>query len=571
MKFPIPLSTSRRIRFISLAAGVCLAIVNAFFLPLPSSSQNAPVQQAPATPAPAPPSRDESSSQLPDSTAKTLKVNVTLVTVPVVVRDSAGHAVGNLQKENFQLFDNHKPEEITHFSVEKTERPDSNSPTGTEPEKFKQFVAPNRFTALLFDDLHANFSNLPQLQAASQHLITSVLARTERLGIFTTSGKLSVDFTDNRDRLQDAIRRLKPSPLPGSRAPSCPSLTHYEANQIIRRHDAGASEAAVGEVMGQCGVKDPKVAIQMVNESAEQVLTIGDVQTAITLKSLSMLVDRLSALPGHRTLVLASPSFFVGDSEHRESHVIDRAVRSHVIISTMDTRGVYTDSDENIDADVLGELADGTGGTFVRNSNDLTAGLSRVVAAPEFVYQLAFSPKELKEDGKYHHLQVKLTGSSNLVVAAREGYFAPNRFTDPAQVEKLEINSAVFSQNEIHDLPIQMRTQFVQDDKPLAKLSVSALVDVRDLPHRESNGQNANELRLIAAVFDHNGKYMGAIQRKVAVHWSDAATQEQTATTFSFLLDSGGYLVRLVVRDSESQHLYAADALVEIPAKTLTH
>ena len=35
--------------------------------------------------------------------------------------------------------------------------------------------------------------------------------------------------------------------------------------------------------------------------------------------------------------------------------------------------------------------------------------------------------------------------------------------------------------------------------------------------------------------------------------------------TFSFLLDPGGYLVRLVVRDTESQHLYAQDAIVEIP------
>jgi VWFA-related protein len=568
MKLLIPPSASRRIRFISLPVGVCLGFVATFFLPLPSSPQDTPAQQAPA-PAPAPP-LDKNNSAQPDSSAKTLRVNVTLVTVPVVVRDSTGHAVGNLQKENFQLFDNHKPEEITHFSVEKTDRADSGSRANTDTGKFKQFEAPNRFTALLFDDLHANFSNLSQLQAASQHLITTVLARTERLGIFTTSGKLSVDFTDNRDRLQDAIRRLKPSPLPGSRPPSCPSLTHYAANQIIRRHDGGAREAAVGEIMGQCGVKETRVAEQMVNESAEQVLSIGDMQTGITLKSLSALVDRLSALPGHRTLVLASPSFFVGDSEHRESQVIDRAIRSHVIISTMDTRGVYTDSYENLDADVLAELADGTGGTFVRNSNDLTAGLSRVVSAPEFVYQLAFSPKDLKEDGKYHHLQVKLKDSNNLVVAAREGYFAPNHFADPAQVEKLEINSAVFSQNEIHDLPIRMHTQFIQDDKPMAKLSVSALVDVRDLPHRESNGQNANELRLIAAVFDHNGKYLGAIQRKVAVHWSEAATQEQTATTFSFLLDSGGYLVRLVVRDSESQHLYAADALVEIPNKATT-
>jgi hypothetical protein len=70
---------------------------------------------------------------------------------------------------------------------------------------------------------------------------------------------------------------------------------------------------------------------------------------------------------------------------------------------------------------------------------------------------------------------------------------------------------------------------------------------------------------MVAAVFDRNGKYLGAINRKVAVHWSDDDAGTQTATTFSFLLNSGVYLVRLVVRDTESQHLAAQAATVEIP------
>ena len=70
---------------------------------------------------------------------------------------------------------------------------------------------------------------------------------------------------------------------------------------------------------------------------------------------------------------------------------------------------------------------------------------------------------------------------------------------------------------------------------------------------------------MIAAVFDRNGKYLGAIDRKVDVHWTDSNAGTHTATTFSFLLDPGAYMIRLVVRDSESQHLSAQDKLVEIP------
>ena len=48
---------------------------------------------------------------------------VDLVLVPVVVRDAQGHAVGNLTKDDFLLFDKGKPQVITKFSIDKAETP----------------------------------------------------------------------------------------------------------------------------------------------------------------------------------------------------------------------------------------------------------------------------------------------------------------------------------------------------------------------------------------------------------------------------------------------------------------
>ncbi len=53
-------------------------------------------------------------------------------------------------------------------------------------------------------------------------------------------------------------------------------------------------------------------------------------------------------------------------------------------------------------SDILAELADGTGGTFFQNSNDLDAGFKRIAAAPEYIYMLGFSPQNLKTDGSFH-------------------------------------------------------------------------------------------------------------------------------------------------------------------------
>jgi len=52
--------------------------------------------------APAPPAAEVTSKDAPF----TFKSGVNLVPVPVVVRDSRGHAAGNLAADDFQLFDN---------------------------------------------------------------------------------------------------------------------------------------------------------------------------------------------------------------------------------------------------------------------------------------------------------------------------------------------------------------------------------------------------------------------------------------------------------------------------------
>src|SRR5689334_21180368 len=47
-----------------------------------------------------------------------LQMNVDRLLVPVVVRDGHGHTVGDLWKEDFQVFDNGKPRDISAFTIE---------------------------------------------------------------------------------------------------------------------------------------------------------------------------------------------------------------------------------------------------------------------------------------------------------------------------------------------------------------------------------------------------------------------------------------------------------------------
>ena len=73
--------------------------------------------------------------------------------------------------------------------------------------------------------------------------------------------------------------------------------------------------------------------------------------------------------------------------------------------------------------DVMAELADGTGGTFFRNSNDLEGGLRSLTQAPEYVYLLEFSFENAKLDGTYQPLKVRVDRPGT-TLQARRGYFA---------------------------------------------------------------------------------------------------------------------------------------------------
>jgi VWFA-related protein len=582
--------------------------------------QQVGVQQAPATNSASQPEIKQNSAEVASrDEPATFKVNVKLVVVRAVVRDSQGHAIGNLRQDDFQVFDKGKPQVITQFEVEQPgslaakarqqsiensgeiPSPDTSSNTGNMP------AVAERFVAYLFDDVHLEFGDLARVrEAAERHLAT--LRPTDRAAIFSTSGQTMLDFTDDHSQLHATLLRLQPRPIAGGVGHDCPDISYYEADLIINKNDPQATQVAIQDALpcnpGQTPQTAATMAAALVQSTSASVLSAGYHESRISLGLLGDVVRNVSRMPGQRSVVLVSPGFITPQLEYDYTEIIDRALRSQVVINTLDARGLYIESFADasrstpdnafsrqpsagalsmptsggkalIDIaaasaqdDLLAILADGTGGVFFHNNNDLDEGFRRVADTPEYSYVLAFVPQNLKLDGSFHSLKVTLRNAQKLTLQARRGYYAPKNFTSPDEQAKQEIEDAMYSQEELHNLPVNLRTQFFKASDEDAKIVVLAHVDVRHLHFRKADGRNNNVLTCAFGLFNRNGNLVQSAEKIATMHWKDETLEHGVdrglTLKTSFDVKPGSYLVRLVVRDAEGQMMSAENGTVEI-------
>jgi VWFA-related protein len=595
-----------------------LILVGLAFLIAPNSrSQNSPQetpakQEAPAKtePAPAqsapPPSAATNSEEVTSrDTPATFKVRVNLVLVRAVVRDSQGNVVTGLKKEDFQITDNRKPQIISTFSVEtpgshlinlSANATTKDAADPAQPINPAASTLPQRFVALVFDDVNMIMQDAGVVRDAATRMFAALMP-TDRIGIFTTSGQLTRDFTENRDALAESLLGIVPRPLAAASFHDCPEVSFYQADLIVNKNDAQALAIATEDAV-QCAFGGDEtqrtMAASLASSAASRVLTTGESQTEYVYRHLEDAMKRLSGMPGQRVMVFVSPGFIVTTLLFESSDVITRANRSNIVINTIDARGLYTpdlngdianpsgDSFRTIgykstyraaaqtaQGDILGQLADGTGGTFFHNRNDIDVGMRQAVAAPPISYLLGFSPQNLKIDGHYHTLKVTLTNKQKFAIQARHGYYAPRTIKDPGEAAKEEIQEALFSQDELNDLPVQLQTQFFKKDPTQARLAVLTHVDVKGIRFRKAEGRNRDDLTVATAIFDENGNFVTGGEKVVEMRLLDRTYERLTRSGFnvksSFDIKPGTYLVRMVVRDSEGAQMAARNGAVSIP------
>ena len=536
-----------------------------------------------------------------------LRVRANEVQVGVVVRDSKGHEVSGLTRDDFMIYDQGKQQLLSSFSVEHRQLFDSSRAVAPPPAPAQPNPPPSapprpRYVALYFDDLNTEFGDIRHVQLAAENFLRTGVGFSDKIALFTASGLQTVDFTPSAPAIISAVeevqfhgRALKSS--------GCPRITPFDAYVISTEPNPPTiDESTQGNLVGgsptyqavltealKCncaatGNMDAGCAIaqrQVIESESQAIWTSVRGISLDTLNSLHAAVDFLAGRPGERVLVLASSGFLAGTLEDKVDSILNDALHAGIVINSLDAKGLYTytetearpqfqgedTTDANYRIESLGEsmmtvtaaMADfavGTGGRYFHNRNDLAAGYYSLAAAPETEYLLGFVPGKEEFNGKFHKLRVAVGARRKFNVQTRPGYFALTKEREEASkpTSEEEIDAEVHGSEERSDFPLSVSAEPRTASNGSQEISVQTHVDIQKLPFEVQQDRHVDMLTFVAALFDAQGKIVTGkeAQMQLALKPESFARFAKSGIGGGMSLEApaGAYRLRVVVEEA---------------------
>jgi VWFA-related protein len=535
--------------------------------------------------------------------ANAIRVKSTMVPVPVVVRDSHGDVVKGLKKEDFEIYDEGKKQNITLFNIEYA-RPTVTPTTpasGNMAEKAPTIsapVAPPRYIGMYFDDENMGVPDMVYARKAAEAFVRNTMEDTDRAAVFTASTTVTQQFTSDKQQLLDALGKL----LSHQRKVSivtCPNIEPYQAFQIgeFWGQHSDAKSLAVAEAMICHRCMDAQDCSQLVDHLAEQVVSLSEQIAQDSLGTLGDVVHYMGKMPGRRTLVMPSSGFFSLSEtvQQAQDKIINKALQEGVVINTLDARGLTAPNDprqlaENIPNfpgplgayqefksseeqevadDSLAALAEGTGGKFIHNTNDLDKSFRKLAELPEVTYVLGFSPEEEKLNGAKHSLKVKIPSQQHITITARPAYMTSTKQEAAPSTKFQRLNTEVMASDTVSEMPAQVDTQSGNSVTGETAVKVIAHLNGRGLNFKKmEDGRQAERIIFVTALFDLHGRYLagteGVMELKLKNDMHAQIARAGVSAKATLQAPPGTYRLREVVQEVVGGRIAASTKEVEI-------
>ena len=429
-------------------------------------------------------------SEQPSGTATspvmTLKVTTRAVVVDVVVTDAKGHPVKDLPKEDFQLTEDGKPQDLHSFRefagadtpAEPTLPPQTSQAQANIFTNQTQAPDPGAVTVILFDLLNTPAQD--QMYARDQ-LVKFIEAKPKNIkfALCTLSSgasnlRLIQGFTPDEALLLAAVNKKGKPESPRWQGSGTEAANSVNTVAVLAQ---GGRSSGFGNLLGALqGMQD----IQHIEGT--------DSRVDITTDSLMQLARYLSAIPGRKNLVWLSESFpiAIGIIESVNNNTVENRnysqklrrmtnllAESQVAVYPIDVRGVvaggfeaaspnapsgpppldpssigtakilaptpqtpqgFGELDEIAEErNTLAEVAISTGGKAFYSANDIRSAIATAVEEGSAYYTLSYTSTNKVYNGKFRKIKVALAEKQKgYRLHYRQGYYAePEKNTAP--------------------------------------------------------------------------------------------------------------------------------------------
>ncbi|MBX7055046.1 MAG: VWA domain-containing protein [Pyrinomonadaceae bacterium] len=547
-------------------------------------------------------------AQTPTPTAtpdtEVVKISTALIQLDVTVVDKSGKVVGDLRPDEIEIYENGEKQKITNFSFVSSIRPAAQTAAAPEknavpvPQAVLRPEQVRRTFALVVDDLSLSFESAYQTRRALKKFVDEQMIDGDLVAIIRTGAGVGAlqQFTSDKRLLYAAIERVKWNPIGNGGisafAPIEPTFSEMTA--------AAAGDSADAEEAGN---------------AANTQRAFEDFQSSVfatgTLGALKFIVQGMSELPGRKSVILFSDGFKIFEQDEHGftqggrvaeflQELVDVANRSSVVFYTIDARGLqytgFTAADQITDTSAesmnakmaerrnqlsdtqagLAYLAEETGGIAVKNSNDLSGGVRRVLDDQSY-YLIAYEPDADTFDAakrKYNKIEVKVL-RNGLSARYRSGFFnVADKVVSNAPVSQtplVQLQAALTSPFAVNGISLRLNALFGNDTKDGPYVRSLLHIDGKGLKFTdEKDGTKKAVFDVWAASFGDNGQPVDQIGKTYTLIVKPETYKKMVDEGFVYYFTfpvkkPGAYQYRVAIRDTLGEKIGSASQFIEVP------
>lgn len=565
----------------------------------------------------------------PSNQEKPIRLRTNEVIVDAIIIDKKNRFVTDLTADDFEIFEDGVKQKITSFRFESLGESDTADTAKTaEPAKERPF----NLVTLVFDAQTTRDGALRARQAALEYINTGMRAN-DYVAVFGIDLGLLLlaPYTNDKASLKQAVEAFTSRESKKYNAVASEARSKLES---LVEPLSDPKKIALAEAITEADIAFPPAQPRDSRVVATTIDPAKLMLASIYISGLKVLraferyenefqghraVDALLAIingqknlrAARKTLMYFSEGFAVAPAlQEQYKSVISAANTTGVTIYALDIAGLRIENPNAqamLERDVaaqtrmrnanpelvqggvsaigrseeiarintvstLDELAGETGGYTIKNTNDITEGLRRILNEMSNHYVLTYLPTNDDYNGKFRRITVKLARGSDYKVRSRQGYYALRTLDDsPVMAQELPLLERANATSLAQDFPLYAQALHFRGTSSARLVAVYLEFPVAALKFDTDDKTKtfSSKFALLALIRDSNKEIVRKLGQQFSLRGPVAQMEEVKRKPQLYnrlvLLNPGSYTLEAVARDTATGKTSVARVQFDVP------